>query len=492
MTPFRKPWDDPEIRAFLNRPGGSPLTLMKQIGDRARTAPISPPVISPEPEPQDELAAALGSFDRHQASKAQEPAQQSGPRDPKAAPEVDASTGKGNYYDEELPPILKPKEQEPPKEYEPDKGWRAIDAIASAFGGREYDARYWQSVDDRGRAQHKEAANKQTLEQLQNPASQASRTAQNKWRQYLNAAGYSDQEVNRMSAKDMEGFDLADVSKFAHTAVQKRDEMVAREKAERAALQEKRGYDEGRDQVRTAAEQAEFDRRNGITSQQQDRRTSIMAGNRRSMADYESELAEGRKIAGEERERGAKRASEVQQLNRALALMDGRDDSQRLPNQGHAIDQAGIVIRQKLEGGSGMSDEDTRLDNALVGAGLSSFTNTANNAPNSEPERTFASATYRGNGTVGSARAAIQARLRELEGAESTIRNQSTSAGSGSGSQGTRPQPSAPPRVQSQGGTIRAVVRDRNGKPLGKREWTQEQLEVMGHPESGYQVELEQ
>jgi hypothetical protein len=89
----------------------------------------------------------------------------------------------------------------------------------------------------------------------------------------------------------------------------------------------------------------------------------------------------------------------------------------KLPNQGIA-DQTTNRIRGYLFGGTGMSDEDTRLDTDLQKAGLIAYKNTASNAPNAAPEQYLSGTFFRGNGTTESAINAIRHRLQEMQGTQ--------------------------------------------------------------------------
>jgi len=299
MTPFRKPWDDPEIRKYLGMPAtmrtlemkpedraAQPRTLEIKPEDRALldgpgggmqlASPAAgvttviprnlrkPEVDGPEPQSLRDVDEALDVYDRAKTYER------------KAVPTVDRSQIKGDYFDDELAPIMQPKEPEPiPEEKRPSKFWRILAGIDGNVPYEHFDRQ-----DAARERRHKEAVDKQQQEQLAKPTSKESRQAQNKWRSYLNAAGYSNEEIGRMSAKDMEGFDLSDVSKFAHAAIQKRDEITAKAQAEQAALLEKRKYEEGRDGLKTEAEKLEWDRRNGVTSEQSMDRTRVLAGDR--------------------------------------------------------------------------------------------------------------------------------------------------------------------------------------------------------------------
>ena len=64
---------------------------------------------------------------------------------------------------------------------------------------------------------------------------------------------------------------------------------------------------------------------------------------------------------------------------------------------------------------SALSPDDASLDTDITALGLSSYINTANNAPNSEREQQVAGELYRGDGTADGALLRIQERLATIE-----------------------------------------------------------------------------
>jgi hypothetical protein len=135
-------------------------------------------------------------------------------------------------------------------------------------------------------------------------------------------------------------------------------------------------------------------------------------------------LDETKTINAERRKRTVNREKERATLESVLERLRKRQAEERLPAQGHFIERGIVKLRASAEGGTGMNEEDSLLDNDLTTAGLQAYITEANNAPNSEREQDNAGRKFRGDGTVGGAIAAIEAHLAKSQRAEEAIRAQ--------------------------------------------------------------------
>ncbi len=218
--PLQKPWMvDEELQAYVNAArGGSPLSLMNNLSKR----PEPEAEELPPPKQGDTIGNALGgalnAFDNAHAQGAAEPQ----PTTPEPAPEDPAATTTPNYFppgerqltDDERPPIAQAKPEPKTEEYKPDKGWRVVDAIASAFAGRPYDSAYWTGVDNRHRQEGKEAEAKGELAKRKDPGSAISRRMQAMAASFLEASGMTPEQIRGLSAEDLKSFDPVNIAKF--------------------------------------------------------------------------------------------------------------------------------------------------------------------------------------------------------------------------------------------------------------------------------------
>jgi hypothetical protein len=285
-----------------------------------------PEVDGPEPQALRDVDDALDVYDEARALRGGDGAQD-GEREPdiyeraktyerKAAPSLDTSTIEGNYFDDELPPIMQPKEPEPIKpEKRPSKFWRILAGIDGNVPFEHFDRQ-----DAAYERRQKEATEKQRNEQLAKPDSKESRQAQNKWRPYLQAAGWSDGDIARMSAADVAGLNLADVSDFRVKSRQKRDELAAQRAADEArrdedqAIKERhRGEDLTNQGVRDERQNAAAMERARVVGGQR-------AGERAGVRAAENEREDARLAAQARRDYELKR--EQAGINRTKTIVD--------------------------------------------------------------------------------------------------------------------------------------------------------------------------
>lgn len=146
------------------------------------------------------------------------------------------------------------------------------------------------------------------------------------------------------------------------------------------------------------------------------------AGIRTEDREAQAALAEEKDIGAERRKRMAAQERERTSLLALKARLEARDRAGKLPAQGSFIERGVIKAKSSVLGGTGMSEEDSRLDNDLTMAGLQSYITGAGNAPNSEREQEVAGRKFRADGTVGGALQAIDARLQEIDSGEQSLR----------------------------------------------------------------------
>jgi hypothetical protein len=307
-------------------------------------------------------------------------------------------------------------------------------ALGASLAGRQMNTEpYDQAIDlDRkDRATAKVEAEKKAKEQLaarrQDPNSEESMTAQISMGPMLKQLGFADDEIRSLSADD-----IRDMGKGGNLALSM---VEARSRAAQRADQLKAN------EAKVATENAEWDRRNGVTSQQELERARVMAGMSEgrmvqgallqdalqgARQETAAERAEQQRIAAEQRahERETekekrtqenKEADEVVALNRLRKQLEARSPDDELPGQENPLSKTLIGAKASLTGGTGRSSDDSALDTDLTALGLQAYMNKAHNAPNSTREQEIANGMFRGNGTVGSAMARIDQRLAEIE-----------------------------------------------------------------------------
>jgi hypothetical protein len=135
-------------------------------------------------------------------------------------------------------------------------------------------------------------------------------------------------------------------------------------------------------------------------------------------------LDETKDINAKRRIRAVARTKEREKLESLLARLESKDPAATLPKQGHIIERGAVTFKAELLGGTGLSEEDSILDNDLTMAGLQNYIGDAANAPNSLPEQTESGRKFRGNGTYGGAAMAVRKRLAEMDSGESKLREE--------------------------------------------------------------------
>ena len=145
------------------------------------------------------------------------------------------------------------------------------------------------------------------------------------------------------------------------------------------------------------------------------------AGIRTEDKEAQAALLETKDINAERRKRAAAQEREAASLRSLRERLAARGTGS-LPSQGHFIERGAIKLKANVAGGTGMSPEDSMLDNDLTMAGLQAYITGAGNAPNSEREQEVAGRKFRADGTVEGALQAIDARIAEIESGESAMR----------------------------------------------------------------------
>lgn len=359
----------------------------------------------------------------------------------------------------------------------PSGSWAALAAaIASGAQGKAWDYGTFKDMDDRALAERKrEVGNAE-----RDPGSDRSAKARMRTAPMLRQLGMTDEEIGALSAEDIgamtKGGNLA-------TAIAEARQKAAAAKtklaAEQAKLTAQQAYERQQDEAKRKADAAEWDRQNKITSPQLDRRAVL--GNalgtdraiklaqlndeqaRRRAAENDARDATTRQAAAadaderkrlaELREAEKKETNEIEALQEMDAKLAAMGDA-KLPLQKGIADKKITEVVGTVTGGTGMSDEESRLDTDLTALGLSSYMNKAGNAPNSEREQQVADRMYRGNGTASSARAAVQARLAQIQRVQAARREASQ--------RGAAPKPAAATagkrRVRLPGGSIKSAT----------------------------------
>lgn len=109
---------------------------------------------------------------------------------------------------------------------DPNTGLKIADAIFSGMAGKDYDTGYWQGIDQRRDQQADKAKKEAQIAELRDPNSRVSQQRRLLLTPYLRAAGLGDDEISRLSAADLEGFDLSRAVGYA-------DDLAARREAQK-------------------------------------------------------------------------------------------------------------------------------------------------------------------------------------------------------------------------------------------------------------------
>lgn len=351
------------------------------------------------------------------------------PAPPPAAPQPAVAPPVQQATDDEVAPIARP--QAPPEPAEPKTS--TLEDIAGGVG------RFFVGA----LSGDGDIFVKQRERSKADPASAASVAARKRLGPMLTALGLTTEEVNSLSAADLES--MAKGGNLVTALATGRTKAKAAQANAAAAQQAKL------DAEQRAAKQAIIDdeRRGNTAGEKMNRATAMAgaAGDRQAQAFAHSDEAQARAfgqaaalqgrredaaLTREERQaaREQARAARAARLElekeyaNAEAELDALEDKlearaadEALPGSGNIVSEGVTTIKGKVFGGTGRSSDDSILETDLDRAGNSAYKIT-NGLANTESEQERAKRIFRGNGTAASSLQALREQKAKMQKAQ--------------------------------------------------------------------------